>query len=131
MSRYGVFSVFSRIRAEYGEIRSISPFQAKCGKIRTRKNSVFGHFSGSGAYIHWQCSCKTVQGRLWLNLRLESKMFVENSIKNSFINYRKVFYKEYGSRNFKVQPFEENNHHKIMEILSILGRIAASARKQQ
>ena len=61
--------VFSRIRTEYGKIRSISPYsvrmrentdqkrlriwtlfvslriQSECGKIRTRKNSVFGHFS--------------------------------------------------------------------------------------
>ena len=38
------WSVFSRIRTEYGEIDRI---QSKCGKIRTRKNSVLGHFSRS------------------------------------------------------------------------------------
>ena len=38
-------SVFSRIWTEYGEIR----IQSECGKIRTRKNSVFGHFSRSGS----------------------------------------------------------------------------------
>ena len=37
------WSVFSRIRTEYGEIR----IQSKCGKIQIRKNSVFGHFSRS------------------------------------------------------------------------------------
>ena len=36
------WSVFSHIRTEYGEI-----LQSKCGKIRTRKNSIFGHFSRS------------------------------------------------------------------------------------
>ena len=41
------WSVFSRIRTEYGEIRSI---QSECGKIRTRKNSVFGHFSRSDLF---------------------------------------------------------------------------------
>ena len=39
-----LWSVFSRIRTEYGEILRI---QSECGKIRTRKNSVFGHFSRS------------------------------------------------------------------------------------
>ena len=38
------WSVFSRIRTKYGEIRSI---QSERGKIRTRKNYVFGHFSRS------------------------------------------------------------------------------------
>ena len=37
-------SVFSRIRTEYGVSLCI---QSECGKIRTRKNSVFGHFSRS------------------------------------------------------------------------------------
>ena len=37
------WSAFSRIRAEYGEIRSISV-------IRTRKNSVFWHFSCSDGF---------------------------------------------------------------------------------
>ena len=36
------WSVFSHIRTEYGEI-----LQSKCGKIQTRKNSIFGHFSRS------------------------------------------------------------------------------------
>ena len=39
------WSVFSRIRTEYGEILE---YAEKCGKIRTRNNSVFGHFSRSG-----------------------------------------------------------------------------------
>ena len=50
------WSVFSRIRTEYGEMFCISPYsvrmrslhiQSECGKIRTRKNSVFGHISHS------------------------------------------------------------------------------------
>ena len=39
--------VFSRIRTGYGEIRSI---QSECGKTRTRKNPIFGHFSRSVSY---------------------------------------------------------------------------------
>ena len=38
------WSVFSLIRTEYGKILCI---QCECGKIRTRKSSVFGHFSRS------------------------------------------------------------------------------------
>ena len=49
-----VWSVFSHIRAEYGAIRSISVslrIQPECGKIRTRQNSVFGHFSRNNGVI--------------------------------------------------------------------------------
>ena len=41
------WAVFSSIRAEYGGIRISLRIQFKCGKIRARKNSVFGHFSRS------------------------------------------------------------------------------------
>ena len=47
------WSVFSRIRTEYGEIQSISRhsasfrIQSECGKIWTRKNSIFVHLSRS------------------------------------------------------------------------------------
>ena len=39
------WSVFSYIRTKYRLILRISPVQSECGKIRTRKYSVFGHFS--------------------------------------------------------------------------------------
>ena len=39
-----LWSVFSRMQTEYGEIRSI---QSECEKKRTGKNSVFEHFSRS------------------------------------------------------------------------------------
>ena len=54
------WSVFSRIRTEYREIFCISPFsvrmrslriQSECGKIRTRKNFVFGHNSYSVNFL--------------------------------------------------------------------------------
>ena len=45
------WSLFSRNRTEYRETRSI---QSKCGKIRTRKNPVFGHFSRSVLYYNLQ-----------------------------------------------------------------------------
>ena len=44
------WSLFPRIRTEYGEIRSIEVslrIQSECGKIRTRNNSVWGDFSRS------------------------------------------------------------------------------------
>ena len=40
------WSVFPRIRTEYGEIYLSLRIQSECGKMRTRNNSVFGHFSG-------------------------------------------------------------------------------------
>ena len=40
------WSVFFHIRTEYGEIRSLR-VQSECGKIRTKKYSVFWHFSRS------------------------------------------------------------------------------------
>ena len=54
------WSVFTFIWTEYGEIRSISPSEYR--KIRTRKNSVIGHFSCSGTYkkmalLHDSANC--------------------------------------------------------------------------
>ena len=48
MSKYGVFSDTYFLRIQY-----------KYGKIRTRKNFVFGHFSRSGSYIHPLVSSNT------------------------------------------------------------------------
>ena len=45
------WSVFSGIRAEYGEIPVFLHIQSECEKIRTRKNSVFGHFSPSDGFF--------------------------------------------------------------------------------
>ena len=42
-------SVFPRIWTEYGDLLRKSPC-SECGKIRTRKNSVFGRFSRSGTF---------------------------------------------------------------------------------
>ena len=44
------WSVFSRIRTEYGETVSLR-IHSECGKTRTRKNAVFGHFSRSKYFI--------------------------------------------------------------------------------
>ena len=52
------WSVFSCIRTEYGEIRSIwlRSIQSEYRKIRTRNNSVFGHISRSDQQTYWQGS---------------------------------------------------------------------------
>ena len=42
------WSVFSCIRTEYGDLPLNLRIQYKYRKIRTRKNSIFGHFSRSG-----------------------------------------------------------------------------------
>ena len=44
------WSVFSSIRTEYGEILSLR-IQSEHRKIRTRNNSVFGHFSRSASWL--------------------------------------------------------------------------------
>ena len=41
------WSVFSRIRTEYGKIRSMSPYSVRMRENTDQKNSAFGHFSRS------------------------------------------------------------------------------------
>ena len=49
----GLFwSVFSRIRTEYGEIRSISPYSVRIRENKDQNNSEYGHFSRSDWFIH-------------------------------------------------------------------------------
>ena len=43
--------VFSHIRTEYGEIRSISPYSARMWENTDQNNSKYGHFSSS------ECEC--------------------------------------------------------------------------
>ena len=38
------WSVFSRIRTEYGEMRSISPYSVRMGENTDQNNSEYGHF---------------------------------------------------------------------------------------
>ena len=42
-----LWSVFSRIRTEYGELRSISPYSAQMRENADQNNSEYGHFSDS------------------------------------------------------------------------------------
>ena len=39
------WSVFSRIRTEYGEIQSVSPYLARMRENADQNNSEYGHFS--------------------------------------------------------------------------------------
>ena len=39
------WSVFSRIRTEYGEIKSIAPYSVRMRENIDQKNSEYGHFS--------------------------------------------------------------------------------------
>ena len=48
------YSVFSRIRIEYGEIRCISPNSVQMRKNRDQKNSEYGHFSRSVRSVRHQ-----------------------------------------------------------------------------
>ena len=49
-------SVFSRIRTEYGEIRSISPYSVRMRENTDQNNSEYGHFLRSDVYIRYECS---------------------------------------------------------------------------
>ena len=40
-----LWSVFPRIRTEYGEIRSMSPYSVRMWENNDQKNSEYGHFS--------------------------------------------------------------------------------------
>ena len=46
------WSVFSRIRTKYRDSRGKPSYSVKYGKLRSRKNSVFGHFSCSTSFYH-------------------------------------------------------------------------------
>ena len=58
-----LWSVFSRIRNEYGEILRVSPYSVQMRENKNQKNSKYGHFSSSeyfqtpytsGMKIHFQ-----------------------------------------------------------------------------
>ena len=69
------WSAFSHLRTEYGEI-------SECGKIRTRKNSVFRHFSRSDTlllefkffYFLFVCRFSYVKGSLNITAHLSIKI---------------------------------------------------------
>ena len=54
-------SVLSRIRTEYGQIWSISPYLVQMWENKDQNNSEYGHFSRSGAVsysrkkLHYRC----------------------------------------------------------------------------
>ena len=49
------WSVFSLIRTEYGEIRSIFPYSVRMRENTDQKNSKYGHFSRIVHYSHSEC----------------------------------------------------------------------------
>ena len=51
------WSVFSCIWTEYGDLRSKSPYSVRIQEIRTRKDSLFGHFSRSDVIIQFAAVC--------------------------------------------------------------------------
>ena len=60
------WSVFSRIRTEYGDLLRKSLYcvnlriQSEYGKMRTRKNLVFGHFSNSAGKLDFVSCLNTL-----------------------------------------------------------------------
>ena len=58
--RYSEFfwSVFSRIRTEYGETRSIPPYSVRIRENTNQKNSEYGHFSSNINREHFKIFLK-------------------------------------------------------------------------
>ena len=50
-----IWSAFSRIQTEYGEIRSISQYSARMPENADHNNSKYGHFSRSEGYYDQPC----------------------------------------------------------------------------
>ena len=77
MSKYGFvsgpyFPAFGlNTESEYVCLR----IQSKCQKIRTRNNSVFGHFSRSGDGVHFWLRSDTIFGR-WKPFKNHEKCFL-------------------------------------------------------
>ena len=79
------WSAFSRIRTEYGEIRSISQYSARMREITDQKNSECGHFSRSDKRKHKIASCgisnlaiSKCGCKIFLYLRKSNDLFLKN-----------------------------------------------------
>ena len=53
---WSALSAFSRIRIEYGEIRSISPYSVRMRKNVGQNNSEYGHFLRGDVLNEWNIS---------------------------------------------------------------------------
>ena len=80
--------VFSRIQTERYEISL--RIQSECGKIRTRKNSVFGHFSRSEITIFAKRSISDVWLTTWLGSECSSA-FTSSDDNCSIISLKKEY----------------------------------------
>ena len=89
------WSVFSRIRTEYGEIRSISPYSVQMRENTDQKNSVFGHFSrivnnGRSSYVYK--NLKTITCDLTEVIRSNNQKSCQRSKSSSYtpiiVNYK-------------------------------------------
>ena len=81
-----LWSAFSGIRTEYGDLRSLNLLiQSQCGKIRTRIISVFGHFSRSALK-----SCLNIFSCTRLQLNTAKLKFFKNDYKELLL-YKKVW----------------------------------------
>ena len=91
------WSVFSRIRMNTMNVFLSLRIQSKCGKIRTRKNSVFGQFSRSvikyiikmrmlfWLYKDWSSSAETKQQKKVARTPLQKKL---QNLKRNVNQYR-------------------------------------------
>ena len=120
-------SLFSRVGTDYKDLLRKSPYSAEYGKIRTRENSVFGHFSRS---VHFPSySVKRISflclGSWWRYEICISKIlnfdFLENDksfwskIKNIFSNFTSASFRKNKLAEMKwTQPLSmSTSTHKI------------------
>ena len=107
VSKYGVFSgpyfpAFRVITERYGVSLRI---QSECGKIRTRKNSVFGNFSRSE-------TCIISAPQLWINIHCMVRVHCKN-FKNSGNQFH---------CSFKPSKQDNVNDLFLLNILKYLGK---------
>ena len=74
------WSIFSRIRTEYGEIQSISPYPVRMRENTDQKNSEYGHFSRSVSLKVQVCKMKTK------NYAMQNDTHDNISVKSKFKN---------------------------------------------
>ena len=68
------WSAFSRIRTEYGEIRSISPYSVQMRENADQNNSEYGHFSRNPHYTKSSLSfCRFKRNMIckWVGVRMK------------------------------------------------------------
>ena len=74
------WSVFSRIQAEYGEMRNISPYSVQMRENTNQKNSEYGHFSCSVFFFFKMVSMEMESLAVWTKRKHFAFYYPQNKI---------------------------------------------------